>query len=131
MHAPDRQLALERVGLDEADARELLTLLEIFDLDDAPLLGFVAERLDELLLVVCDARRRCLGELELAEGVLELLAHARQRLVRVRRDRRADVLDGEPDRPRLQRRQLRSAAEDVAVELLVDADASRPFVELA
>ena len=48
----------------------------------------------------------------------------------VRRDRRADVLDREADRSRLERGQLRSPAEHVAVELLVDTDASRLLVDL-
>ena len=50
--------------------------------------------------------------------------------MRVGRDGRADVLDCEPDRPRLERRQLGRPAEHVAVKLLVDADAAGVLVEL-
>jgi hypothetical protein len=50
-----------------------------------------------------------LVELELAEGLLELLAHAVQRRVRVRGDHRADELEREPDRARLERCQARGA----------------------
>ena len=45
-------------------------------------------------------------------------------------DRWPDVLDCEPDRARLERRQLRCLAEDVAVELLVDPDLAGLVVHL-
>ena len=41
--------------------------------------------------------------------------------MRVGRDRRSDVLHGEVDRARLERRELRRASKDVAIELLLDA----------
>ena len=63
-----------------------------------------------------------MSELELAERLLELLAHAVEGAVRLCGDHGADVLEGEPDRPRLERRQPRRCAERVAVELLVDVD---------
>ena len=55
-----------------------------------------------------------------AEGLLELRAHALERRVRAGRDHRADELEREPDRARLERRQAGRAAEGVAEELLVD-----------
>src|SRR5690242_5008657 len=73
VHAPDRELALERVRLDHADARRLVALLQILDLDQPALLRALAERAHELLLVVRDTRRGRLCELELAERVLQLL----------------------------------------------------------
>ena len=57
---------------------------------------------------------------ELAERLLELLADAVERRVRLRRDHRPDVLEREPDRARLERRQPRRRAECLAVQLLVD-----------
>ena len=69
---------------------------------------------------VRDVRLGRLGELELPERLLELLADARQRRVRVGGDHRPDVLEGEPDRARLERRQARRGAERVAPQLLVD-----------
>ena len=59
-------------------------------------------------------------ELEDAEGLLELRAHAVERRVRAGGDHRPDELEREPDRARLERRQPRRAAERVAEELLVD-----------
>src|SRR5262245_61149169 len=63
-----------------------------------------------------------LREVELAECVFELLAHARQRRVRLGRDHRADELEREPYRARLQRGQPRGVAERVAPDLLVNPD---------
>ena len=63
-----------------------------------------------------------LAEVELAERLLELLAHALERRVRIGRDHRADELEGEPDRARLERGQPRRRAERVAEELLLDVD---------
>ena len=60
------------------------------------------------------------AELELPERLLELLADAGEGRVRVGRDHRADVLEREPDRARLERRQARRRAERVAPQLLVD-----------
>ena len=65
-------------------------------------------------------RLRRLRELEHAERVLELLAHLVEGRVRVGGDHRADVLECEPDRARLERRQPGREAERVAPELLVD-----------
>src|SRR5207248_7521895 len=63
-----------------------------------------------------------LRELEAAECLLELLADARERRVRVGGDHRPDVLEREPDRARLERREPRRGAERVAPQLLVDVD---------
>ena len=65
---------------------------------------------------VCD-------ELELAERLFELLAHAVERSVRVGGDHRADELEREADRSRLERGQARREPERVAVQLLVDVHA--------
>ena len=62
-----------------------------------------------------------LRELELAEGLLELATHLLERVVRLRGDHRADELERERDRARLERGQPRRRAERVAVELLVDS----------
>ena len=61
-----------------------------------------------------------LREVERAERLLELRAHAVERRVRAGGDHRPDELEREPDRARLERRQPRRAAERVAEELLVD-----------
>ena len=61
-----------------------------------------------------------LPEIELAERLLELAPHAVERGVRCRRDRRADELERETDRPRLERREPRRRAKRVAEQLLVD-----------
>ena len=55
-----------------------------------------------------------------AERLLELVAHAVERRVRVGGDHRPDELECQPDRARLERRQPRRATERVAEELLVD-----------
>ena len=70
------------------------------------------------------------GKVELPEGLLELPAHAVERRVRLRRDRRADVVDRQADRPSLERGQLRRLPEDVAVQLLVDPDDALVLVDL-
>ncbi len=130
VHAPHRQLALERVRLHGSGRRSLVALLQVLDLDHHALLRRLGERPDELLLVVTDERGRRLGQLELAEGLLELAAHAVERRVGLGGDRRPDVLDREADRARLERRQLGRTAEDVAVQLLVDAHRARLLVDL-
>src|SRR6185312_11952284 len=118
---PPGELALEGVRLDHADAR-LLADRGVLDLDEAVLGARTRERRDEVLLG-CD--RLPLGPLvdvELAERLLELAAHALQGSVRFGGDHGADELEGEPDRARLQRRQPRRAAERVAEELFLDID---------
>ena len=67
-------------------------------------------------------RLGCLCEIELAERLLELSAHAVERGVRVGSDRRSDELESEPDRPSLERSQPRRLAERVTPDLLVDPD---------
>ena len=61
-----------------------------------------------------------LGEVELAECLLELAPDALERRVRVGGDHRPDELERQSDRPRLERCQPRRRAERVAEELLVD-----------
>ena len=65
-------------------------------------------------------RLRRLGQVECAERLLELRADAIERGARAGRDHRADELQREPDRARLERRQPRRPPERVAEELLVD-----------
>ena len=72
-----------------------------------------------------DVRLGSLHELELSERLLELLAHARERSVRLGRDHRPDVLERETNRPSLERRQARRGTERLAVELLVDVHTPR------
>src|SRR5206468_10967122 len=62
---PVRKPALERVRLDEVGRDLLLALLQVVDLDEAPLVRAVAERGDEVLLGARHLRLRRLGELEL------------------------------------------------------------------
>ena len=62
----------------------------------------------------------CLGQLELSERVLQLRTDTVERGVRAGGDHRADELECQPDRSRLERRQPRRAPERVAEELLVD-----------
>ena len=106
----------------------LLALLQVVDLDQAPFAQAAAERADEVLLGPLHVRLGRLRELELAEGLLELGAHAVERRARVGGDHRADELERQPDRARLERRQARRRAEGVAEQLLVHAD--RVAVEL-
>ena len=83
-----------------------LALLEVLDLDQ-PVLLDASERVRTSCSSsspACGAGR--LRELERAEGLLELAAHAVERRVRAGGDHRADELEREPDRARLERRQL-------------------------
>ena len=57
-----------------------------------------------------DVRRGRLGQVERAEGLLELRADAVERRVRAGGDHRADELERQPDRARLERRQARRRA---------------------
>ena len=116
------QLALEYVRLDEMQHRLVLADLPVLDLDELAGLDRVAQRRDQRLLGLVRLRRRRLLELELAERLLELLAHAVERPVRLGGDHRPDELEREPDRACLERRQSRRRAERVAEELLVDVD---------
>ena len=68
---------------------------------------------------VADCGSGVWDEVELAEGVLELLAHPLERRVRLCRDHRADVFEREPDRAGLERGEPRRRTEGLAVELLV------------
>ena len=75
---------------------------------------------DQALLDAVGRRLGRLGEVELAERLLELPAHLVERAVRLGGDHRADELEREADRSRLERRQPRRRAERVAEQLLVD-----------
>src|SRR5205807_8653838 len=79
-------------------------------------------RRNEVFLGRLDRRRGRLGELEDAEGLLELPAYPCKRRVRSRGDHRPDVFEREPDRTGLERRQPWRETERVAPELLVDVD---------
>src|SRR6266542_2280716 len=118
---PEGQSALEEVRLDGAFRPGLLALLLVLDLDEAVLADRGGERLDECGFLAVEMRLARLGEVELAEGLHELLAHLVDRGVRVRGDSGADEIQREVDRARLERRQPRRRAERVPVELLVDA----------
>jgi hypothetical protein len=128
VHVPVGQLALERVRLDEVRRDLLLAALQVVDLHQAPLAQAAAERADEVLLGPLHVRLGRLCELELAEGLLELGAHAVERRACVGGDHRPDELERQPDRPRLQRCQARRRPEGVSEQLLVDPD--RVAVEL-
>ena len=128
MDPPVRQLPLERVRLDEPRRGRLVGLLLVLDLDEPAFADRLAERGHEVLLGLPHLGLRRLGEVELAEGLLELAPDPVERRVRVGRDHRPDELEGEPDRARLQRREARRRAERLAVELLVDVN--RVAVEL-
>src|SRR5207253_2908302 len=69
--APVRQLALERVRLDNALGPGLLAFLLVFDLDQAALADSFGQRRDEVGLDLAFLGPRRLGELELAEGLFE------------------------------------------------------------
>src|SRR5262249_7102288 len=99
-----------------------LAFLLVLDLDEAALADALRQRCDEVRFRVDRARLRRLGELELAERLLELLADAVERRVRIRGDHRADELQRQTDRARLERCQARGKSERVTVELLVDVD---------
>src|SRR3990170_1377312 len=121
VHAPHRQLTLDRVRLDQTKRRAVVAFFEVLDLDDDALLRRLAQDLDERLLVRRVSRLGSPGEIEAAKGLLEFLADTLERRVRVGGDRRADVLDCQADRTSFERRELGRAPEDIAVELLVDA----------
>ena len=122
MHAPVRQLALERVRLDDALRPGLLAFLLVLDLDETAVADSLGQGRDEVGLCFGDLRVRCLRELELAERLFELHAHPVERCVRVGRDHRPDELECKHDRAGFERGQARCEAERVAVELLVDVD---------
>src|SRR5207248_2112957 len=107
---------------DQVHRHLVLALLQVVDLDQPPLVGAVAQGRDKIFLGPLDVRLGRLRQLELAEGLLQLRAHALERRARVGGDHRADELEREPDRARLERRQARRCAEGVAEELLVDRD---------
>ena len=112
-----RQRALEHVRLDESCRRLRVDLLLILDLDEAALVTPARQHADQILLGALDHGLRILRHFELAERVLELLSHLVERAVRVGGDHRADVLEREADRARLERRQARRHPERVAPEL--------------
>ena len=120
MDAPVGKLPLERVRLDDPLRPRLLALLLVLDLDEALLADSFGERRDEVGLRLFGVRIGRLLKLELAERLLELLAHAVERCVRVGRDHRADELECQADRARFERCQARRMSESVTVELLVD-----------
>ncbi len=82
----------------------------------------LGERCDEVGFRLAAARLWLLAELELAERLFELVAHAVERRVGVRRDHRADEFECQADRPRLEWCQARRVSERVTVELLVNVD---------
>ena len=104
---PERQAPLEEVRLDGALRPGFLSFLLVLDLDEALPADCGRERLDQSRLRADEVRLGRLPELELPERLLELLAHLVDRGVRVGGDAGADELEGEPDRPRLERRQAR------------------------
>ena len=110
---------LDRVRLDDARHHLLHFRLQVLDLDEPVRVDRLRQLVDETFLL-SDVRRRGLRELERAERLLELRAHAVERRVRAGRDHRPDKLEREPDRARLQRCQPRRPAERVAEQLLVD-----------
>ena len=115
-----RQLALDQVWFHDPRRKRLLAFLLVLDLDEALATDSLAQRADELLLGARRPRLGGLGEVEFPERLLELAADALERRVCIGGDHRADVLEREPDRARLERRQPRREAERVAPELLVD-----------
>ena len=80
--------------------------LEVLELDDLVVGDRTRERGDEVLLCA-GLRSRRLRELEDAERLLELRAHAVERRARARGDHRPDELEREPDRACLERREPR------------------------
>ena len=122
MHAPVRQLSLERIRLDHPLRPGLLALLLVLDLDEPALTDALGQGGDEVRLGVDDLRVGSLRERELSEGLLQLLAHAIERCMRIGRDHRADELQRQTDRARLEWSQARRPPEGVAVQLLVDVD---------
>src|SRR5258705_9020877 len=123
VHAPVRQLPLERVRLDDSLRPRLFALLLVLDLDESTLADAFGEGRDEVGFRFYDLRIGRLRELELSESLLELLAHPVERRVRLGGGYPAHQLQCEPDRSRLERRQARREAERVAVQLLVDVHA--------
>ena len=77
---------------------------------------------DEPLLDAVGRGLGRLGEIELAERLLELPPHLVERAVGLGGDHRPDELEREPDRARLERRQARRRPERVAEQLLVHVD---------
>ena len=132
-------LAFELVRLDDPARRLLLAFLHVLDLDQAPVPDRVAERADEILLGPRDVGLGRLGELELAERLLELAADSLEARVGVGRDHRADELQREPDRARLGgvseaargtcRRRLLVDVDVVAAKLRVDGVATAAEVD--
>ena len=113
------QPALDPVRLDRPRLDLGRLGLQVLELDEPPAVDRAGQRRDEVLLGA-GLRRRGLREVELAERLLELRAHAVERRARAGGDHRPDELEREPDRARLERRQPRRPAERVAEELLVD-----------
>ena len=113
------ETALDRVRLDDPRHDLLLLRLQVLDLDEPVRVDRLRQLVDETFFLA-DVWGGCLRELERAERLLELRAHAVERRVRAGRDHRPDELEREPDRARLERRQPRRPAERVAEQLLVD-----------
>src|ERR671939_1959943 len=109
VHVPVRELALEVVRLDEALRPGLLALLLILDLDEAVLADRVREGRDQPLFLVLDLGLGRLGQLELAERLLELAPNTCDGAVRLGGDAGPDEVERQADRPRLERRQARGS----------------------
>ena len=119
VHVPVGEAALDRVWLDAPGHHLLLLGLQVLDLDELVIVDRMGERVDESLLLA-DVGREGLRQLERAERLLELGAHAIEWGVGAGRDHRPDELERKPNRARLERRQPWCAAERVSEELLVD-----------
>src|SRR5207244_5598851 len=98
VYVPMRELTLEVVRLDQALRPGLLALLLVLDLDEPVLVDRVREGRDQPLLLRGDLGLGGLGELELAEGLLELPPHARDCAVRLGGDAGPDEVERQADR---------------------------------
>jgi hypothetical protein len=104
---PVRDPPLEDVGLHDPRRERFFLFLLVLDLDEPALADSLGERPDEALFGAVELGLRGLGEIHLAEGLLELAADAVERRVGVGGDHRAHELECEPDRAGLERRQPR------------------------
>src|SRR5204862_4735348 len=118
VHIPPRQLPLEDMRLDRADAR-LSRGTRVLDLHEPTFLGRVAERANQLLLGRPGASPG-LGEVELSERLLELPADALEWRMRFGGDHRPDELEREPDCPCLEWREPRRAGVCISEQLFLD-----------
>ena len=114
--------AADPVRLDLADADPVAATREVLDPHDAVLAHAPRQHGED---VFGQRQRAGLGRLEHrvpAERGLDLGADGLERRARVGRDQRADQIECQKQRLRLERRQPRGLAEVVAVELLLDRD---------